>query len=466
MAETRDKFKRLAADTIVFAVGSLGSKLILFFLVPLYTNVMATDEYGTADLVVTIGQLLVPFVSLVVFDASLRFGLSRYERKEDVLLVSLAVLAGGSMVTVAATPLFGLYGAVTDYKWFLCGYVVAYMASNIELTYLKVEEKNRLFAGMSILQTVLIASLNILLLTVLRLGVAGYLLSNIVALAVVDVAVFLVGGYADTLRRAHFDGALAKRMLSYSAPLVLNNVSWWVIHSADKILVEWALGAAALGLFTVASKIPSLINTVVNIFQQAWGISSIREIESSNDPKYYSEVFSVYSMLCIGACIAIVAMIKPFMSVYVGADYFEAWHYVPLLLVAAALSGVSSFFGQMYGALKKSVNSMASTLVSAAVNVAVCVALLAPLGVWAAVLGTLASYAVIAFVRMVDVLCFVRFDVHLGRYMACLAIALAQAALVSLDFHVYAVSAVAIALFVFVNKSLIAAAFGAAKKSR
>lgn len=93
---------------------------------------MATDEYGTADLVVTIGRLLMPFVSLVVFDASLRFGLSRYERKEDVLLVSLAVLAGGSAATVAVTPLFGLYGAVADYKWYLCAYVVAYMASNIE----------------------------------------------------------------------------------------------------------------------------------------------------------------------------------------------------------------------------------------------------------------------------------------------------------------------------------------------
>ena len=69
-----EKYTRLIKDTFVFALGNLGSKLILFFLVPLYTNYLTTEEYGTADLVFTISQFLVPIFSVVIFDAVIRFG--------------------------------------------------------------------------------------------------------------------------------------------------------------------------------------------------------------------------------------------------------------------------------------------------------------------------------------------------------------------------------------------------------
>ena len=64
--EKPTKYKRLVTDTIVFALGNLGSKVILFFMVPLYTNYMTTEEYGTSDLVFTVAQLLVPFVSVLL----------------------------------------------------------------------------------------------------------------------------------------------------------------------------------------------------------------------------------------------------------------------------------------------------------------------------------------------------------------------------------------------------------------
>ena len=86
---TTNKYKRLISDTVIFAIGNLGSKIILFFMVPLYTNYLSAEEYGTSDLVFTIAQLLMPFVSLVIFDAVLRFGLSKNAKN---LFISLAWL--------------------------------------------------------------------------------------------------------------------------------------------------------------------------------------------------------------------------------------------------------------------------------------------------------------------------------------------------------------------------------------
>ena len=48
----------------------------MFFMVPLYTNILTASEYGTADLIQTISSLFVPIFSIMIQDAVLRFGLS------------------------------------------------------------------------------------------------------------------------------------------------------------------------------------------------------------------------------------------------------------------------------------------------------------------------------------------------------------------------------------------------------
>ena len=284
-----EKYTRLIKDTFVFALGNLGSKLILFFLVPLYTNYLTTEEYGTADLVFTISQFLVPIFSVVIFDAVIRFGLSKDEKAEEVLLDGLIVWAVGTIGIIIVTPLFGFYKAVSDWKWYLCLYSSVSILYPVLMNYLKAIDRNKTYALISVLQTAILAALNIILLVVFRIGVKGYLLSNILALLVSSILVILIARIPAKLSKVKINKPLLRQMVVYSAPLILNNISWWVIHSSDKIMIEWMIGASALGIYTVATKIPSLINVIITIFSQAWGLSAVREFESTNDEKYYSD---------------------------------------------------------------------------------------------------------------------------------------------------------------------------------
>lgn len=135
------KYKSLIKDTGIFALGNIGSKLILFVLMPLYTNFMTTEEYGTADLVLTFARLLIPIVSVVIQDAVLRFGMMHDLREENVLLCSGAVFLATVIVTVTITPIVGLYEPVRPWRWHLCIYMLMYTACQIEFAYLKVENK-------------------------------------------------------------------------------------------------------------------------------------------------------------------------------------------------------------------------------------------------------------------------------------------------------------------------------------
>ena len=424
-----EKHTRLLKDTVVFAIGNIGSKIILFFLVPLYTHYMTQAEYGVADLVYTASELIVPFVSLVVFDAMLRFGLSGDCRPEDVLLSSALVLAAGSVLTVALTPLFGLYPRLAPWKWYLCAYIVLTMLGHVEMNYLKVLDRNKTFAGA-------------------HMGVRGYLIAALCGSSTTVLLALVCGHIPAALRRARFDPKLLGQMLDFSAPLVLNNVSWWVIQSSDKFMVDLMVGAAALGLYTAASKIPSLINVIINIFTQAWGISSVREIESSNDLGFYAEVFHTFTVIAFGASLLINTVVKPFMGLYVSAEFRSSWQYVPLLLVGASFSAVALYFASLYSALKKSVRNTTTSLLAAAVNLIVHYIFILRFGVWGAVIGTVAAYVLLAFVRMLDVLHFLPFAPKWKTFLLNGALAITQAVLVSLDWHGGLVSLLVLIAFV------------------
>lgn len=449
--EKSKKYGTLIKDTLIFALGSIGSKFMLFILVPLYTNCLTPDEYGTAELIFTIAQLIIPLLSLTVFDAVLRFGLSKDYKANDVLACAFLVWGVASIISVAITPLFGFYDKVAKWKWYLCGYTIVQMLFSIEQNYLKTVGKNKLYAFCSLLQALVLALLNIVLLLFVKMRVEGYLLANIFASLLVAVFTFFIGGALKDLKTAKLNKTLLKKMLVYSSPLILNNISWWGIQSANKILVEIILGASVLGVYTVATKIPALINVIITIFSQSWGISTIREVESTDDTSFYSSVFSVYTFLAIGACIAIVTIIKPFMTIYVGAEFVSAWVYVPILLVSAVFSAISGFCGSLYGALKKSVNNMISTLISAIVCVGVTLLLINSIGLWSAIIGTLLSYLTIAIIRLFDTRRFIKFKIDWLRFLLSIAIMSVQTILVTIEWHGYLVSAVAIVLFLAVN---------------
>lgn len=447
----RKKVYALIKNTLLFALGSIGSKLILFIMMPIYTSYMTEAEYGISELVFSMGQLLIPFLSLVIFDAVVRFGLSKESKPEDVLLIGLMVFAAGSIMTVAITPLFGLYEALAPWKWYMCAYIICYILCQVLGCYIKAVDKNKLYAAVNILQTLVMAVLNILLLVVHSLGVRGYLLSTIIASALASAVFFFFGGMSAELKKARFRPELLKKMLAFSAPLILNNVSWWAIHSSDKVMIELMLGATALGIYTVAAKIPALINVLISIFSQAWNISSVKEAESEEGVAFYSGVFRVYYFIVFGACIGLTAIIKPFMGVYVGEAFVSAWQYVPLLLLSASLSAISSYFGSLYGVLKRSVDNTISTLIGALINIAINYMLIPVLGVQGAVVGTLASYLAIAFLRMYGVLKYIPVHIPWWSFYSCFGIAAVHAVLVTADFYILPVSILAVVLFAMVN---------------
>ena len=458
------KYKTLVKDTFIFALGNIGSKIILFLLVPLYTACMTQEQYGTADLLFTVAQLVSPVVSIVIFNAVVRFGLAKDENPEDVLLSAYIVLGIGAAVTLFLPFAFAFYEPIAPWRWQISAYVILLGFYQTNMNYLKVKNKNIWYAGISLIYTALMAVLNIIMLAVLHLGVDGYLWAYIISIFIAVLFTVIIGRIPSDLRKARFKKSLFVQMLKFSVPLILNDISWWVVHSSDKVMLERMMDVKALGVYTVSSKIPAFINVIINIFIQAWGLSSIREYEDSNDSGFYSSVLNVYTFLSFGATIVLVAFTKPFMRLYVSADFYEAWKYVPILLVAAAFASIAYFYGSLYAALKKSVRNMVTTLIAALVNIAVNYIGIILWGIYGAAVGTLAAYIVMSMVRMLDVGRYIKIKVDWARFCVLFALVTAQSIFVTLDFYGYIASAVTVIAFAVLYRKMIAEMFGKVKK--
>ncbi|MEG1869859.1 MAG: oligosaccharide flippase family protein, partial [Oscillospiraceae bacterium] len=100
-----DKYSKLLSNTFIFAIGTLSSKVLVFLLMPLYTRVLTSADYGVVDLIVQTSNLLIPIVSVGISNAVIRFGLDKSIRKSEVFSTGLLTVICGFSIFLLMIPL-------------------------------------------------------------------------------------------------------------------------------------------------------------------------------------------------------------------------------------------------------------------------------------------------------------------------------------------------------------------------
>lgn len=451
-SKTAGKVKTLLKDTAIFALGSIGSKVIMFFLGPFYSYYLSTEEWGVSDFIYSAAQVMIPIVSIVIFDSVIRFGIFYKNRPQDVLLVGLVVWIIGSVVTLPLSLLMNFHHTLKPWIIYIDLYVILSVLLSILMCFIKAVNKNMVYAIVSIVQTLIYALSNILFIAVFKAGVEGYLISSLISQLVAVIFTLIAANVFKYLKIAKWDKAIAKEMCKYSFPLIANNLSWWAIQSSDKFMIEGMINQSDLGLYTAASRIPSIISVFVTVFQSAFGISSSREMDSTRDTSYFRKIFEVFSVAVTFAALALTIIIKPFMMVYApGEGYEEAWRLVPFLLLSAVFSAYSGYFGALYGAIKKTVNNMLSTFVAAITNVIANFICIYFFGVYGAVIGTAISYIVLGIYRLVDVNRYMKIDYNIPKLVINSTVFAVATIFSTLNFLKYLVPSLCMVVLVIYN---------------
>lgn len=409
--------KYLLKNVISFTFGKLGSKLITFFLVPLYTYALSTEEYGTVDLITTVCTVLMPILILNIGEAIMRFCLDKGADHRKIMSTGLVILLVGTVIGLLLIPISRLIPQFGSYGLMTYGYVISAAYMQVFLCYLRGQEKLNAYAVGNIIHTAVVAGLNILFLVGFQWGVQGYFLANILANAVTAVYAAVIGRLDRAIRAFSLDKGLSLAMIRFSVVLIPNAFMWWIINSSDRIMVTAMVGTAANGIYAVAYKVPSLLSSLSGIFNQAWSYSAIREEESEDKTEYHNQMYHHMVQILTILTAGLLMIIKPFLSIYVTPEFYEAWMYTPYLLIGFVFLSLATFLSTSYTVHKDSLAFLLSSLLGAAVNIVLNFLLIPLMDVSGAALATCISYISVFLFRVFNTRRYVKIRVFRAKHL-------------------------------------------------
>lgn len=414
-----DKYKKLMGNTVIFGIGSLGTKLLGFILVALYTRVMTEEDYGKSQILYDAVNVLVPLVTFSMSDAVIRFGMDKeYDCRKVYTGANVCVLLGMT-VFMLFTPLVAMNGTLGPYSFLL--YVWCYFSCFRQIASFFVRARGyvKLFAVDGIISVFVQVICNLIMLLGLGMGIKGYILSIIIADAFSLCLLTAFAGLYKYLDGSFFSKKVIKKMLGFSAPLIPTYLLWWITSSSDKWLVTGMVGETENGIYSLAYKLPTLLMFVTTMFYNAWQMSSIEERDSRYLGKFYEDVFGAYTSLLYIAAAGLIMLCRPLTMVLGGngedTRYYEAYLFTPILITAMIYQCFCQFLSSVYTTKKRSVNSCATAFVAAAVNIVLNILLIPEYGVWGAAIATAAAYFACFAVRVFDVRRFIFFKVDYFR---------------------------------------------------
>lgn len=392
----------LVKNTVIFAIGSFGTKVISFFLVPLYTHLLTTSQYGIVDLITTVRNIVVPIVSLNIGEAVMRFMLDKNADKNNILNIGLTVMFFVPIVSLIIIPISKFIPDLSGYYIHIYLSVVTMAYVQILLCHLRGNEQLMAYSLGNIIHTLAIAIFNIIFLLVFRWEVKGYFYAYIAANIVAAVFAFIVGRAYDSISRYKFDGKLFGQMAKFSVVLIPTSFMWWIMNSSDRIMITAMVGASANGVYAISYKVPTLLTMITSVFTQAWTYSAIREEDSKDRDEYTNRVYSNLYAVVINIAAGMMLLIKPFLRFYVENSYYEAWRYTPYLILGFVFNTLATFMSTAYTVHKDSKGFLLSGTCGAALNVLLNFMLIPTIGVEGAALATCISYFGVFVFRVIN----------------------------------------------------------------
>ena len=235
------------------------------------------------------------------------------------------------------------------------------------------------------------------------------------------------------IKKYSIDIELSKNMIKYSVVLIPNSFMWWIMNSSDRMMVSAMISVTANGVYAVAYKIPTLLSTITPIFNQAWSYSAIREDESEDKEEYNNRVYDNLVTIVIVVATGLLMIMKPFLSVYVGKEYYAAWHYVPYLIVGFVFMTLGSFIATSYTVHKDSMGFLISGTVGAIINLILNFILIPMMGVSGAAFATCISYFGVFAYRIKDTQKYIKLRVFKRKQICGYALLILSAMTCYLD---------------------------------
>lgn len=432
----KSKYEYLSRNALLFSISMFGSKFLTFLLIPLYTSVLSTSEYGIADLITTSVMVLGYIFTLNIADAVLRFSIES-KNSEEIVAYGFRIIAAGSIILGVLLCLFGSSNQVLWPKYcyvYMWVYFVGLQFNTVFNNYLRAVDKVKAVAISGLLTTILTLVSNIIFLLLFDLKLQGYLLSMVIG--VIGTCIFQMIFIKIPLRyylSLKCENQLKIEMLRYSFPLIFNGIAWWMNSSLDKYFITYFVGTATAGIYAVSYKIPTLLMIVQSIFNQAWNLSAIKEYDKNDDDGFFSQTYTFYNTLLVLVCSVLLVLNIPLAKFLFANEFYVARKFVPLLLISTLFSAISGFIGSIFSAVKNSKVYTVSTISAAVINTILNCLLIPKYEAFGAAVATATSFFFVWLIRLICSKKYIKWNVNFAKDLIAYFLLIVQGGLAIYD---------------------------------
>ena len=413
--------KSLAKDTAVYGLSSIVGRFLNWLLVPLYTTVFATGEYGIVTYIYSIVA-----VALIVLTYGMETGFFRFANHEQgyaprrvytTAMLSLAATSGAFIVVLLLflPPVARALDCADhpSYIWMMAVAVALDAVTSIPFAWLRYEGRALRFATLKLIGIALNIGFNLWFILlcpwlmqqapdvvswcyVPGYGIGYIFLANLISSA--GVTLLLIPELRGFEWR--FDRELWRRMVVYSFPLLILGLAGVMNQSIDKILLpalvpDKADAMQQLGIYGANYKIAVVMVMFIQAFRFAYEpfIFSQHKGEGGNKMQAYSaamKYFVVFAMFIFLGVMFYLDVLRYFIS----PRYFSGLRVVPIIMIAELFFGIFFNLSVWYKLTDRTIWGTWFALAGLGVTIALNVALVPRMGYMGCAWAALCCYGV------------------------------------------------------------------------
>lgn len=405
------EIKGIAKHSMIYGVGNILQRILPFILLPLYLHYLDASDYGIKEIIAITVDLVGIVISLGITVAMSRFYYEYEEEKDRNEVVSTILITFGAIGLVGALaaatqsgPLSGwLLNSRSMSHYFLIAFTSMWFNAmyGIGCDYLRMKERSKLYVVVTTLRLALAMGLNIYFVAFLELKVLGILLGNLVTsiiffLLLVIPILFKIG--------VRFSYVKCKELMKFGLPLIVSELSGFIVHTSDRFFMEHYLTMSATGIYTLGYRMGSTINMfVTSPFTQIWLPRRFAIYKQPHAKETYSRVLTYYLVVSafIGVWIAIVS--RDALLVIGQPEFYDAARIVPIIVLAYIVFGLHYHVNIGIMLAKKTKQFAIINGCNAVLNIALNFLLIPRYGMYGAAVATLFCFVTkVAWTRIVS----------------------------------------------------------------
>ena len=340
--------KSLLKDTAIYGISSIVGRFLNYLLVPIYAASMsaASGGYGVVTEVYAWTALLMVILTYGMETTFFRFVNKDTETPQKVYSTVLTMVGSTSLLFVALGmvflhPIASMMG-YAEHPWYV-GMMMIVVAMDafqcLPFSYLRYKRKPLVFAGLKMLFIVLNITLNL----IYYVGMGGSDVFYAFFFNLICTSVIMLLLIPQIKLGGGFDGALAKRMLNYSYPILILGIAGILNQVADKIIFRHVYpgedAQVQLGIYGAASKIAMIMAMLTQAFRYAYEPFVFSKSKDKDSKLMYANAMKYFIIFTLLAFLAVVFYID-ILKYILAPDYWSGLKVVPIVMMAEIFMGV------------------------------------------------------------------------------------------------------------------------------